>query len=148
MEGSGARAGFIAVPALCLALLAITACSAPGSEVTPLAQVEAGTYAGTDSAGGLNWNISQAGQGPVTGTGTFLATGAQNAVSYTLRGTYTDDVLTLRLVGAPGDTDADSVWFSGRSVNELYTGAAFSGSLFGPTAALFGALSMYLTAPP
>ena len=49
-----------------------------------------------------------------------------------------------RLACAPGDTNADSVWFSGRSVNDLYNGAAFSGTLYGPNAQLFGALSMYI----
>lgn len=53
-------------------------------------------------------------------------------------------VLEVRLAGAPGDTNADSVWFSGRSVNDLYSGAAFSGSLYGPNAQLFGTLSMYI----
>ena len=110
----------------------------------PVVQLTPGTYSGTDSSGGLLWTLAQSGTA-VTGTGTFLATGTTTTVSYTLRGTFVDGELELRLVGAPGDTDADSVWFGGRAVTELYTGAAFSGTLNGPTATLAGPLSMYIT---
>jgi hypothetical protein len=125
-------------------LLAVAACGEPGSSVATLAQVVAGTYSGTDSAGGLLWTIQQSGQA-VSGSGSFLANGSNAPVQYQLRGTFTGGVLELRLLGAPGDSPADSVWFSGRSVPELYAGAGFSGSLNGSSAALFGPLTMYLT---
>ena len=119
------------------------ACGAPGSQLAPITQITPGTYSGTDFAGGLQWTITQSGQ-VVTGSGTFLMTGSTTVAPYTLRGTFAGGVLELRLVGAPGDTNADSVWFSGQAVGDLYTGAAFSGILYGPTAALFGPLSMYI----
>jgi hypothetical protein len=125
-------------------VLLAAACGAPGSQLAPITQITPGTYSGTDSAGGLRWTISQAGQA-VSGNGSFLATGTTATVQYALRGTFVSGLLSLRLVGALGDTDADSVWFSGRAVPDLYTGAAFSGALHGPTAALFGPLSMYIT---
>jgi hypothetical protein len=121
------------------------ACGSSRFETAPPEAI-AGTYSGTDSSGGLQWTLLQSTpNGPVTGEGTFLATATSTVVSYTIRGTYAGDALELRLVGAPGDTDADSVWFSGRGATELYAGAAFTGSLYGPNAALFGSLSMYLT---
>lgn len=127
-----------------IALFAVTAaCSAPSSPVTTVAQIVPGTYAGRDSAGGLIWSIQQSGA-DVSGTGSFQATGSTTAAPYSLRGTFVNGELILRLVGAPGDADADSVWFDGRAASDLYAGAAFTGSLHGPTAALFGELSMYL----
>ena len=56
-------------------LLGAAACGEPGSSVATLSQVVAGTYSGTDSAGGLLWTIQQTGQA-VSGTGSFLATGS------------------------------------------------------------------------
>jgi hypothetical protein len=123
------------------------ACGAPGSTIGPATQIVPGTYTGSDSAGGLVWTIQQSGSA-VSGNGTFLASGSTTLDQYSLRGMFVGGVLELRLVGAPGDADADSVWFSGRAVPELYSGAAFSGSLYGPTAVLFGQLSMYVTDAP
>lgn len=128
-----------------LALLA-AACGAPGSQLAPMTQLTPGTYSGTDAAGGLQWTISQDGV-VVTGTGTFLATGSTNVAPYTLRGTFAGGELELRLVGAPGDSDADSVWFNGVAARELYSGAAFSGMLNGSSVTLYGSLSMYYTPP-
>jgi hypothetical protein len=131
-----------------LAILSVS-CGAPGSSPVAPPDVSPGTYIGNDSAGQLQWTMQQAGPGqPVSGTGTFLATGATTPVSYTLRGTYGNDVLVVRLVGAPGDSDADSVWFNGRAMEELYAGAEFTGTLNGPTASLFGPLSMGLSGAP
>ena len=132
---------------LVAAACAAVACGEPGSTEAPINQITPGTYTGSDASGGLYWTIQQSGQA-VSGTGTFLATGGTTAVTYSLRGTFANGVLEVRLVGAPGDTDADSVWFSGRAATELYGGAAFSGSLYGSEPALFGQLEMDLTITP
>jgi hypothetical protein len=53
------------------------------------------------------------------------------------------DSLHIRLVGAPGDSDADSVTYRGRFDTELYAGTVFAGELRGPSTALTGPLTIY-----
>lgn len=119
----------------------IGGCGSATSVTGPVVQFVDGTYAGTDSAGTLSWTLHDS-SGTVSGTGSFV--GSSGSVAYRLRGRYAANVLTVRLAGAPGDADRDSVWFSGRTISELYAGAGISGALHGPTATLFGPLSMYL----
>ena len=133
--------------ALSLSLAAAAACGASGSALGPPTQFTPGTYTGSDASGGLYWTIRESGD-TVLGTGTFLASGSTTPASYTLRGTFVSGVLEVRLVGAPGDANADSVWFSGRAATDLYAGATFAGSLYGSNPALFGQLEMDLTITP
>lgn len=119
----------------------LSACRGMTSVTGPVVRFVDGTYVGTDAVGTLSWTL-RASTDAVTGAGSFV--GGSGSVVYRLRGRYVGNVLTVRLVGAPGDTDQDSVWFSGRAISELYAGAGVAGTLRGPTAVLFGPLSMYL----
>jgi hypothetical protein len=51
--------------------------------------------------------------------------------AYAIRGTWVLPALTVRLVGAPGDTDADSVWFAGTADLGDYVGTLIHGDLNG-----------------
>jgi hypothetical protein len=121
-------------PTLALALLFLVAgCSSPAgngapSRTRPIAGIFNGTLA---NGGSVSWTLTQA-DTTITGTGTYtpLASGVAGA-RYAVRGVFRYDLLTLRLVGSPGDADADSVVYSAAFDAELYTAIAFDGAVTG-----------------
>jgi hypothetical protein len=135
------RAGRIVFAGALVSTCLATAACAMGSAPTSTGTFLEGNYRGSDSAGVLTWTLHESGQ-TVSGTGEFLSSGSQAAASYTLRGTFVSGLLAVRLVGAPGDTNADSVWFTGRADPDLYQGEWFNGQLYGSNPALFGQLEM------
>ena len=107
----------------------------------------AGTYDGNLSGGVVTWTVNQD-SARVTGGGVFVSSADQSSAAYTLRGSVTYDSLAVRLVGAPGDSDVDSVSFRGSFDHELYHGNTITGFITGPSSVLFGPLTMYLRGTP
>ena len=104
-------------------------------------------YDGSLSTGQVTWTLLQAGN-TVSGSGSFTASADTAHSSYAIRGTTLDDNLNLRLVGAPGDTNADSVTYSGVFDTRLLAGGSFHGVLGGHSPVLFGQLIINLRSPP
>jgi hypothetical protein len=99
-----------------------------------------GTIGGLDS---VTWQLAEHGH-VVTGTGQLRSAASATAVTYAVRGVIAGDQLTLRLVGAPGDDDADSVVYSGRRQSQYYVGLVFEGLLSGGRSSpLHGELAVY-----
>lgn len=77
------------------------------------------------------WTLGQA-DTVITGTGTFTPPGADSATStFGIRGIMRYDQLTVRLVGAPGDTSSDSLMYTASFDAELYTAVVFDGTISG-----------------
>lgn len=117
----------------------------PGRATATTAAVDVtGTFEGT--LGGLDtvtWQLVDRGH-DVTGTGQLRSGTRATAVTYAVRGVIAGDQLTLRLVGAPGDDDADSVVYSGRRQSQYYVGLVFEGLLGGGRSSpLRGELAVY-----
>lgn len=129
-----------------LATVTLMACHAEVINSPPLTHAVAGTYDGTLESWQVSWTLQQDST-QVTGTGTFTRPNGTTA-PFTVRGTMRYDVLNVRLVGAPGDTNADSVSYSGTFNPDLYGGIVFDGPLTGPAPSLVGELTMYLRGTP
>jgi hypothetical protein len=54
----------------------------------------------------------------------------------------------VRLVGAPGDTDADSVWFAGTADLGGYFGTLIHGEVNGHSSTKYGQLELRARATP
>ena len=108
--------------------LIATACASGGGTTAPRTRPIAGIYDGTTANGGaVTWTLAQT-DTTVIGTGTFVLTGPDSmTATYTIRGVMRSDQLAVRLVGAPGDADADSVTYVAQYAAELYTATAFAG---------------------
>ena len=129
-----------------LAVVLIACAIGCGSQQTftaPAPLPIAGTYEGTLSNGTVTWALRQDST-RVTGDGVFVSATDQSSTAYALRGAVTYDSLTVRLVGAPGDSDADSVSYRGAFDHELYHGIAVTGFISGPSTVLYGPLTLYL----
>ncbi len=105
-----------------------------GPTSPPRARLVAGIYTGQPlNGGGVMWTLGQA-DTVITGTGTFTPPGADSATTtYVIRGIMRYDQLTVRLVGAPGDTVSDSLVFRASFDAELYTAVVFDGTITGGT---------------
>ena len=130
----------LALYGVVLAVFAV--CGSAGSTGLPSTRLIAGVYTGTLQAGQLQWTLAQDGQ-RITGSGSFTKATDSTKSTHAIRGTMSYDILSVRLVGAPGDSDADSVVFRGTYVDQLYSGGAFTGTVVGPSTLLFGELSIY-----
>ena len=63
--------------------------------------------------------------------------------AYLVRGRWQGLNLSVRLVGAPGDSDADSVWYTGRQAFKDYVGVYYDGQVRGNSTTMFGPLARY-----
>jgi hypothetical protein len=130
--------------ALFLAALSISACRGADTFAAPMQQI-AGAYTGQVITGSLSWQLVQDGD-QITGTGTFTAATDSATSGYTIRGTWLFPNLRLRLVGAPGDSDADSVWYEGTQTYKAYVGIVYDGTVHGSSSLVYGPLALYPTA--
>jgi len=130
--------------ATALLLIVSGGCGSGASDTAPGPPSVAGAWEGETASGQtITWTLQQNGT-QITGTGTFGDSGA----TYALRGGVSYDSLNVRLVGAPGDSGTDSVYYNGRFNYELYAGLAVIGTITAPPGALNGPLTLFQTTPP
>ena len=101
-----------------------------------------GTVSGTIFTGKVGWAVRQTGD-QVVGSGTFLKSGDSTVATYTVRGRWQGQNLSVRLVGAPGDSDADSVWYTGRQAFKDYVGLFYDGTIQGNSKTMYGPLALF-----
>jgi hypothetical protein len=87
----------------------------------------------------VKWTLTGTGT-QVSGSGTSTDNTNGQTAAYGIRGTWVLPALTVRLVGAPGDTDADSVWFAGTADLGGYVGTLIHGDLNGHSPTMYGQL--------
>jgi hypothetical protein len=126
---------------LFLTALAVAACGGGAGGDAPVQQI-AGSYNGQLITGRLSWQLEQDGD-RISGVGSFTDAADSATASYTIRGTWRFPNLRLRLVGAPGDSDADSVWYDAAQTYTAYVGIVYDGTVRGSSALLYGPLALY-----
>jgi hypothetical protein len=124
---------------ICLLLIVAAACT---QTTYPVSGHIDGTVIGNAITGAVTWTVRQVGD-QVDGTGTFTRASDSSVAVFTVRGRWQGLALSARLVGAPGDSDADSVWFAGSQAFTEYVGVYYEGTIRGNSTVLYGPIALH-----